>query len=531
MALSHLPMPKDEQLYKVDTYNFEGMRLGNVHTCTAQGFTQSTAMIATCGYNAMLCVYYACTIGFNAREETLMHIERIIHTFPILLGIAGSIMPLFYDLYNPTPWEAWCFVDPVPYNCYSGCQRGSAVLKTFGKILPPALIFFHFVVIFISLTIVCHKVYTVQRHMAIPARDGNLSGGHINNGNENGSGSSHNRNARSQGGRTCSGDSAAAIAPESIMDDNHDNDNDNDNVNVISFNTNINNNNNSDNRGTERNVQVNSRRFQMLEDRHRITKVVLLQSMSYIFAQVLTLLFPFIINTFGINHPIIAKVRLVAQPLQGFYNLIIFITFKVYHILHADRSMTILGAIKEVFFQGWWNGQASRVDPNVHGNGNGIGINNNNSVNRRSGHLNESRYSLHTIDGFNAADISIELIRTSQDELGGFQVGSEFISYEEYLEHAETVSDNNNNNHNNDENNNNSNKSDKDGKNDITDGSSGSTGNDNGSIQETNSCTWSDDDIGGKSNRGNFELSSKFSLEDELKDAFSMSTDEEKGKH
>ena len=62
MALSHLPMPRVDQSYKFDSYNFQGQRIGNNFTCSAQGFLASFGIMCTCGYNAMLCIYgmHAC---------------------------------------------------------------------------------------------------------------------------------------------------------------------------------------------------------------------------------------------------------------------------------------------------------------------------------------------------------------------------------------------------------------------------------------------------------------------------------------
>ena len=59
MALTHLPMPRPGMSKAVDAYIYQGLRLGNTQTCTAQGFLIALGIISTYSYNICLCIYYA----------------------------------------------------------------------------------------------------------------------------------------------------------------------------------------------------------------------------------------------------------------------------------------------------------------------------------------------------------------------------------------------------------------------------------------------------------------------------------------
>ena len=324
MALSHAAMPKPGLNYKIDSYDFEGLRLGNFQTCSAQGFLVNFGILATCGYNAMLCIYYAFSIAFNVRRETMTKIvEPILYIFPIFFGIAGSITPLLFDTYNPSPWESWCTVDPVPYSCHAGCQRGTLSFKEMSKILPVVFILFDFVLITIFLGIVCVKVLMIHRQLSniqrIRARRTfrNEDGGTVRVVAVPGAGSDPRRSRMG---------TRASSPEEQHQQQLH----------------------TSEQNAPQHQQQNIFSGIDSIQDRHSLMAMVLIQSLSYIFVQFITLIFP-LLSSIGYKYE---RLRLIFQPLQGFFNFLIFIGFKVYHMRRSIRQVggdiSILGALGHI---------------------------------------------------------------------------------------------------------------------------------------------------------------------------------------
>jgi len=349
MALSHLPMPnKSNIIWQWTPYDqFMGTKIGNTQTCTAQGFFVSFGVVATCGYNTMLCVYYCCSIAFNINEQKIKNIyEPVFHLFPILVSLSAALPPIFYNLYNPTPWEAWCSVDPLPYNCYSYCRRGSLELKKVNSILPAALVIFDFTVITISLSIVCLKVDTVQRQMNQLVND--------------------DRRRRRRRQRVHA-------------------------IDVLQ-------------------VQPNVER---LQERHQLTKIVLVQALLYITAQLLTLAFPLWI-LLGSSSNLNVALRLIFQPLQGFFNMCIYISFKAFHMIRTNPNLSFVGAVKHLIFHRC----VSCVD--------------------RTNPPSQDTAELNDHETGTAGGISVVI---SNNSLRGFNLDDEFISLDEYMEYFEAEED------------------------------------------------------------------------------------------
>ena len=116
MALTTIPLPKslpndiiELEADFVDYDNWAGMKLGNVQTCSAQGFFFTFGILAMYVYNLMLCVYYVCALVFHTKEKLIIRrVEPALHMFPITLGLGRALNFLFFNAYNPNGWEAWC---------------------------------------------------------------------------------------------------------------------------------------------------------------------------------------------------------------------------------------------------------------------------------------------------------------------------------------------------------------------------------------------------------------------------------------
>lgn len=427
MSMTHLPMPTEDVLYLVDNYRFQGLRLGNVSTCSAQGFCYLFGLIATCGYNSMLCVYYSCIIAFNIPGD-IMHkcIEPVLYLLPIGMALWAAVPPLFQDMYNPTPWEPWCSVDSVPFGgCYSGCQRGNA---NYRDVDPTFMVFFQFALIIISLGLVFEKVSRVHRQMHLLQVRAQRNSSNVRRQREGFGQQNYNSSVV--------GESNEVNAQEQQL------------------------------RDEERQHQYSREalredRVRMLQDRHRLTRVVLIQCVAYITAQILTLIWIVLKTSFTLDF---AHLRLLFQPLQGFWNFIIFIVFKVYHVRKTNQSMTLGEALGIIFFP-------ART---VHHNGFGANV---------------TRTDVN--DESNLGHISI--LRTQQDDLQGFQIGDDFISISEFIELH-----------------------------DMDDLSVDIEDDDVSNRETAESLNWSDDNQQGQ----RYRRTSDRGVKDELDDAFSMDQEE-----
>ena len=99
-------------------YRWAGKRFGNTATCNAQGFFVTTGAFSMYAYNATLCIYYACAIGFHMRERYIQtYVEPILHGLPLTIGLYFGIPPLINQMYNPSYIVSWCSIVAYPYPC------------------------------------------------------------------------------------------------------------------------------------------------------------------------------------------------------------------------------------------------------------------------------------------------------------------------------------------------------------------------------------------------------------------------------
>ena len=108
VALTSLPFPKDDKW--VDVYNYDGMRLGNYATCSAQGFLQFYGFFGSYFYYQFLVVYYVCTVVFAMQPKRINTlVEPFMHIITIAISIWFSLDILLDEGYNPAPrGTSWC---------------------------------------------------------------------------------------------------------------------------------------------------------------------------------------------------------------------------------------------------------------------------------------------------------------------------------------------------------------------------------------------------------------------------------------
>ena len=105
MGLSTLPMPRGSSAELGYDYDWAGTRLGNVHTCNAQGFFFLFGIDAMFCYTGMLCLYYSLAIAFRLREERIVkYAEPFLHAVPIISALFTSIWTLATGNINATGW-------------------------------------------------------------------------------------------------------------------------------------------------------------------------------------------------------------------------------------------------------------------------------------------------------------------------------------------------------------------------------------------------------------------------------------------
>ena len=76
--------------------------------------------------------------------------------------------------------------------------------------------------------------------------------------------------------------------------------------------------------------------IQQLNIRQQQSKVIVIQALAYVIGFILTLLFPFMSRATKFQHGL-AMLRAVFLPIQGFFNMLIFISHKIYNYTYRRR--------------------------------------------------------------------------------------------------------------------------------------------------------------------------------------------------
>ncbi len=114
VALNTVPMPYDVH----DMYPFAGAALGNVGTCTAQGFLMAYGVLLVLASTVTLNLYYVLTFGYGMAEERFK--KRIMPVMLVLSLIICVVIPVrafTMHLISPSPLLGLCTIDPFPFHC------------------------------------------------------------------------------------------------------------------------------------------------------------------------------------------------------------------------------------------------------------------------------------------------------------------------------------------------------------------------------------------------------------------------------
>jgi hypothetical protein len=99
-------------------YKFEGPMLGNKVTCQIQGWLIVFALLGATSLYACLTWYFVCSIAFTLESTRIRkHIEPLMYSYSIIIA---SFVPSYYlskDLINPNPNDIFCTISPYPESC------------------------------------------------------------------------------------------------------------------------------------------------------------------------------------------------------------------------------------------------------------------------------------------------------------------------------------------------------------------------------------------------------------------------------
>ena len=324
-ALTSLPMPAEMPMEEELGIYWPGPRYGNTTTCNMQGFMTTFGATSMLGYIVTLCMCkfrmtlegfsilyagsnflfhisllisshrfqffqisdYACVIGLNLPEKIIRNVvQPVVLGLPIICGLYMSILSIYLDLNNPPTlmFAAWCTSVPYPNDCYSfgDNEANSCIVGTASGYFQVQNIFK--LLLQISIIIICLSMLIVMSRAICNFRD-EIIGTRSNDVNEAES------PIRSNQEETTSG------------------------VEVDDF----------------EELDDNSTRMASRRNRHKnMLRAITLQAILYIASFLLgTIWWYFPRNTYS-QILFSFKLGLVLVPSTGFFNMLVFISSKVY---------------------------------------------------------------------------------------------------------------------------------------------------------------------------------------------------------
>ncbi len=170
IALTTVPMPSDV------IFPFAGNSFGNESTCAAQGFLIVLGTMFTIGANCSLNMHYACIYWLGMSQDTIKNkLLPAMFIFWMCICIPAATLPLALGLFNPRPWEPYCYFGSYPPHCsvddepYTDIEcigrEVSAATENNVLLLYLGLMGLCFLLIFVSLILVVASVFKAERTM------------------------------------------------------------------------------------------------------------------------------------------------------------------------------------------------------------------------------------------------------------------------------------------------------------------------------------------------------------------------------
>ena len=292
ISLTTLPMPKDVVL----VYPFRGPSYGTVKTCEAQGFIFFVGSGLSISMNAILNIYYLCVLRY---KMTGTHFSNKVLPILLLTGITipviiGIVLVSGRGLLNPSPYESYCSVASYPIYCNSPAYPDTECIRGGGGRLIRTIVFstivLGFLVVIVTMSLIINTFCADKpNHTKAHHRTEDPIG-------------SSNQSWRDD----CDTEKVDSIYVKSKPD---------------------------------------------------LIRTITLQASMYVGAFLLTWMWIFLSylkypgdgrQRFG-DIPLIQVLKLIFQPLQGLYNLLIFLYHKIYNLQKTKDDLDFLTALKLVF--------------------------------------------------------------------------------------------------------------------------------------------------------------------------------------
>ena len=141
-----------------------GVTIGNQETCTIQGCIKFIGNVGSPMYSASLCINYACVIILSMKMSTFETIiEPFLHIIPLLWSLIGATYLSIQGFFNINPNAISCGIQPYPSNCVQDetipCQRGKNFMKVKWIVLVIPIIS-----VYVLITLIMILIYwTVKR--------------------------------------------------------------------------------------------------------------------------------------------------------------------------------------------------------------------------------------------------------------------------------------------------------------------------------------------------------------------------------
>eukprot|EP00554_Chaetoceros_debilis_P004073 CAMPEP_0194086800 /NCGR_PEP_ID=MMETSP0149-20130528/22483_1 /TAXON_ID=122233 /ORGANISM="Chaetoceros debilis, Strain MM31A-1" /LENGTH=557 /DNA_ID=CAMNT_0038769981 /DNA_START=40 /DNA_END=1710 /DNA_ORIENTATION=+ len=305
MSLTTILLPADVQ----SVYPFESKSYGTTATCEAQGFAYLVGSQFVIFSSILLHVYYACILRYKVSKAFFARfIEPAFFIFSVPLCLLSPVLALVYGRINPVPYDSCCASGTYPWTCTLDedvtCIRGGDVppqLNTLIKHFFFSLIMFALFVTITIMIIVIRKVKRGERELRNQEKQ------------------------RRWEEKITEGQSWPA------------NDNDNDeNINVELDNDNCN--------------DGDSVAPSEFEIESTAGKPIIVQAYMYVGAFLLTFTFQ-VLSFVSSQIKAFHVLKLIFQPLQGFFNCIIFIYDKAQHARSIEPRLTWKEAARSAIFE------------------------------------------------------------------------------------------------------------------------------------------------------------------------------------
>jgi hypothetical protein len=290
IAFTTLPMPRDV------IYDFGTASYGNTFTCSLQGFAVYVGSVLGIFSICILCVNYVCVIKFQLDSEKIKkYVEPTLYCLSMILALFPGITFWKAGLLNPQPYEPYCTSGSYPFGCAGDCIRGGDSEGPREKIVSFALRFYQLLVIVLGvLTVIISMatiVFSIRRiEMVVP------TSGRLTNDNKTSNVLTIQQRPQVQSSeisRNC-GDSFCPSEGKKDLD-----------------------------------TEMTTHSTPELERKQSIRrKKIAIQACMYIAAFLLTWVFTVLAFCFRSSN-VIAALKMIFQPLQGFFNAIIFVYHKV----------------------------------------------------------------------------------------------------------------------------------------------------------------------------------------------------------